>query len=128
MKHSINKKAEEYLKFLATNEEKSAEAGKVHEYIDSPDQLDLLIKHHDIKIVGLNFYPELDLMLIVLNNKKIIKRKISDFKKFQSASLSDLENYGISRYGVHWEKLDEDLSLRGFLQYELNHLDMPLSA
>lgn len=28
--------------------------------------------------------------------------------------------------GLHWPDIDEDLSLRGFLEYELAHVDRPL--
>ncbi|WP_373496018.1 DUF2442 domain-containing protein, partial [Aquiflexum sp.] len=91
------------------------------------DSLDILIQNHKLKIVGLNFYPDLDLLLFVLNNKKVMKRKISDFKNLRNAGLKDLEKYFISKDGVHWEKLDEDLSLRGLLHYELTHSDVALS-
>lgn len=63
-------------------------------------------------------------MLIVLNNRKVIKRPLSDFSKLQRAKPAELESYELSRYGVHWSALDEDLSLKGFLQYELTHTDL----
>lgn len=130
MKHSISKETEAYLRQLEEAEqagvpitEKAAE-----EYMHNPDPLDQLIKNHNLQIVGLNFYPELDLMLLVLNNKKVMKRNLSDFKRLKAAKRSDLEVYELSRYGVHWPNLDEDLSLKGFLQYEITHMDVALVA
>lgn len=123
MKRSISKHTNEYLDQLGSTETK----GDIEDYIFKPDSLDILIQNHKLKIVGLNFYPELDLLLFVLNNKKVMKRKISDFKNLRNAGLKDLEKYFISKDGVHWENLDEDLSLRGLLQYELTHSDVALS-
>ncbi|SMD43273.1 Protein of unknown function [Aquiflexum balticum DSM 16537] len=123
MKRSISKHTTEYLDQLNSAETK----GDIEDYIFKPDSLDILIQNHKLKIVGLNFYPDLDLLLFVLNNKKVMKRKISDFKNLKNAGLKDLEKYFISKDGVHWEKLDEDLSLRGLLQYELTHSDVALS-
>jgi hypothetical protein len=125
MKLSINKDSEKYLEYLE-REEKKSYSFSPKEHIQSPDPIDLLIKNNKLQIVGIHFHPEIDLMLIVLNNTKIIKRKISDFKRLKTASSEDLEKYQISRYGIHWDNLDEDLSLRGFLQYEISHIDMPL--
>ena len=58
-------------------------------------------------------------MLIVLNNKRVLKRKISEFTKFKNANLEDLDSYTVSPMGVHWDTLNEDLSLKGLLKHEL---------
>ncbi len=116
MKPSISKATKAYLKQLEANEK----AGKpIEEYMHDPDTLDKLIKENSLRIAGLHFYTELDLMLIVLSNKRIIQRKLSDFSRLKTATLPQLEAYQISRYGVHWPEIDEDLSLKGFLQEEL---------
>lgn len=57
-----------------------------------------------------------------------MKRQLSDFKKLQAAKRGQLEAYELSRYGVHWSDLDEDLSLKGFLQHEITHLDLAFVA
>ena len=57
-----------------------------------------------------------------------MKRKLSDFKKLREASVADLERYELSRFGVHWPHLGEDLSLKGFLQYKITHTDQGLAA
>ena len=116
MNPSISKATQAYLKQLEADEK----AGKpVEEYTHDPDTLDRLIKENNLRMVGLHFYPELDLMLIVLSNKRIIQRKLSDFPRLKTATLQQLQAYQISRYGVHWPEVDEDLSLKGFLQEEL---------
>ena len=125
MKHSISKETEAYLQQLETSEKENATQS---EYSYQPDTLDQLIKNHSLRIEGLHFYPALDLMLIVLNNLKVMKRKLSEFEKLRTAKLSDLQAYELSRYGVHWPALDEDLSLKGFLQHEIVHADQILAA
>src|SRR5690606_29044078 len=103
--------------------------GKVSEsYHANPDAIDQLIHENNLKIAGVNFYPQIDLLLIVLSNKRVLKRNLSDFKRLKSATLSQLENHEIHPMGVHWPALDEDLSLRGFLKYELAFLDSPQIA
>lgn len=80
------------------------------------DPIDSMIFEQGLRIEKLFFDKELDLMLIVLNNKKILKENISRFKLLGDATLEQLQDYEISRTGVHWPALDEDLSLRGFLK------------
>jgi hypothetical protein len=83
------------------------------------DPIDQIIFEGGLRIQKLFFDLDLDLMLIVLNNKKVLKESISKYKLLRHASLAQLENYEISRTGVHWSELDEDLSLRGFLKTEM---------
>ncbi len=116
----IDKKTEEYLKFLEEEEQKG---NKPTPYHTNPDTIDQLIIENNLQIAGVSFYPQIDLMLVVLNNKRVLKRNLSEFKRLQSAPQQQLENYTISPMGVHWPELDEDLSLRGFLKHELAYLD-----
>ncbi len=39
------------------------------------------------------------------------------FPKLQKASKEALESFTLSPFGIHWEKLDEDLSFDGFFTY-----------
>ena len=80
------------------------------------DPIDKMIFEEGLRIQRLFFDKELDLMLIVLNNKKVIKESISKYKLLRDATSPELEAYELSRTGVHWSALDEDLSLRGFLK------------
>jgi Protein of unknown function (DUF2442) len=70
----------------------------------------------------------LDLIIVLLNNKKILKRPLSDFKRLAQATDVQLNNFENDGIGIHWPEVDEDLSLRGFLKYELAHIDKPLVA
>jgi len=80
------------------------------------DPIDSMIFEGGLRIQKLFFDMDMDLMLIVLNNKKVLQESISKFKLLRGATKEQLEQYHISRTGVHWEELDEDLSLRGFLR------------
>src|SRR5690554_8018017 len=96
MKPTINKATKAYLKQLEADEKADK---PVEEYVHDPDTLDRLIKEKNLRIAGLHFYPELDLMLVVLSNKRIIQRNLSDFPRLKKASLQQLDGYQISRYG-----------------------------
>jgi hypothetical protein len=83
------------------------------------DPIDKMIFEEGIKIVSVFFHKELDIMLILLNNRKLLERKISQTSKLALASEYELNQYELSRTGIHWPELDEDLSLRGFLKEEM---------
>jgi len=80
------------------------------------DPIDSMIFEENLQVQKLFFDLDLDLILILLNNKKVLKESISQFQLLKGASLKQLQSYEISRTGVHWPELDEDLSLRGFLK------------
>jgi hypothetical protein len=123
MKPSVGKKTQAYLDALVNKDPEASDY-----YYAQLDALDKLIYEDGLRIQQIYFTPDLDLMLVVLNNRKVMKRSISDFKRLASATeqqLNDFDNDGI---GVHWPAVDEDLSLRGFLEYELAHVDKPLAA
>ncbi len=83
------------------------------------DTIDKRILEEGLRIQSLHFNPEMNLMLIVLNNRKVIQRDLSDFPLLSKATAEQLDHYELSRTGVHWPELDEDLSLRGFLKHEM---------
>ena len=60
-------------------------------------------------------------MLIILNNKKVLIRTISEFRRLKNATEKQLHHYFFigKGAGVHWPDTDEDLSLKGFLKYEM---------
>ena len=80
------------------------------------DPIDSMIFVEGLRIQRLFFDRDLDLMLVVLNNKKVLKESISKYKLLSNATMDQLQDYEVSRTGVHWPELDEDLSLRGFLK------------
>jgi hypothetical protein len=85
------------------------------------DPLDQLIFEDGLRIKTLWFDQDLDLLVVLLNNKKIIQRPISDFNRLKNATKIQLNNFENDGIGIYWPDVDEDLSLRGFLKYELAH-------
>jgi hypothetical protein len=85
------------------------------------DAIESIIFTEDLRIEALDFHPEQDLMLVVLSTKVVLTQKLSSYKSLVAADKSQLLQYElVSRgTGVHWPLLDEDLSLKGFLQNEL---------
>ena len=71
---------------------------------------------------------KMDLIVVLLNNKKVLKRPISDFKRLTDATEAQLLHYENDGISIHWPDLDEDLSLRGLLKYELTQMGEPLIA
>ena len=85
------------------------------------NSLERLIFEEGLKIEAINFHRDLDLMLIILNSKAILRQKISSYPRLHNASQDDLNAFELigNGVGIHWPQLDEDLSLKGFLQNEL---------
>lgn len=96
--------------------------------VPATDPLDRLVFEEGLRIKSLWFDKELDLIIILLNNRKIIKRPLSDYKLLAKASLSQLQNFENEGTEIHWPELDEDISLRGLLKYELSKIDLPLAS
>lgn len=85
------------------------------------DALEALIFDEHLQIETIIFHEEVDLMLVVLNTKAVLRQKISSFKFFDNATSEQLQSYELiaAGTGVHWPLLDADLSLKGFLREEL---------
>ena len=85
------------------------------------DSLEKLIYEEGLRINAVDVHKEMDMMLIVLNTKTILKRSISSYKRLKTASSAQLNHYKLigKGTGIHWPELDEDLSLKGFLQEEI---------
>lgn len=90
------------------------------------DPIDQLIFENGLRMKSIWFDRDLDLIIVLLNNKKLLKRPISDFKRLVEATEAQLNDFKNDGIGIHWPELDEDLSLRGFLKYELAKMDSPL--
>ena len=116
--------SEQTKRYLASLEKKDQHQPDY--YYGTMDALDRLIYEEGLRIKHVYFDQELDLMLLVLNNKKVMKRSISDFKRLAGANEEQLHNFENDGIGIHWPEVDEDLSLRGFLTYELAHMDNPM--
>ena len=88
------------------------------------DAIEAMIYGTNLRISSLEFYPELDLMIIVLNSGKILRQSISYSDRLPGIAKASLMNYRLigGGVGVHWPDVDEDLSLKGFLLDELKKL------
>ena len=88
------------------------------------DAIEQLIYEEGLRIEAIDFHPELDVMLIVLNTKAVLHQHLSSYKLLSAASKESLQQYELigDGTGVHWPLLDEDLSLKGFLRDELKNI------
>ncbi len=84
----------------------------------STDPLDRVIFGQGLRIKRLFFDTELDSMLILLTNGKVLNLKISGFPRLKEADLAQLNAYELEGDGVavSWETFNEDLSLKGFIR------------
>lgn len=84
----------------------------------SKDPLDKLIFEQGLRIKKLFFDTELDLMLVLLTNGRVLNLKLSGFARLKNATAEQLAIYALEDNGtaVSWESLDEDLSVRGFIK------------
>lgn len=82
------------------------------------DPIETLILSEGLRVVDIHPYKELDLLAVVLNSGDIIQARISDFERLREATDSQLKKWELigGGIGIHWEALDEDLSLRGFIR------------
>ncbi|GAA4732941.1 DUF2442 domain-containing protein [Flavisolibacter ginsenosidimutans] len=88
------------------------------------DALESLIHEEGLRIEAIDVHPEMDLLLVILNTKTILRQKISDYPSLHGATKEKLMNYEFigKGTGIHWPDLDEDLSLKGFLRDELRNM------
>lgn len=89
--------------------------------VNNFDAIEKIIFEDGIRIDAVDIHPELDVMLIVLNTKAVLRQKLSNYKRLKEADKAVLMQYELisGGTGIHWPQLDEDLSLKGFLRDEL---------
>jgi hypothetical protein len=92
--------------------------------VNKYDAIEKLIYEEGVRIEAVDIHPELDVMLIVLNTKAVLKQKLSSYDLLRGAEHKKLLNFELSANGtgIHWPSLDEDLSLKGFLRDELRNV------
>lgn len=85
------------------------------------DSIESIIFTEGLCIEALDFHPEQDMMLVILNTKVVLNESLSAYPLLKWADKGRLQQYKLigGGTGVHWPLLDEDLSLKGFLQSEL---------
>ena len=54
-------------------------------------------------------------MQVELDDARILGIPLVWFPKLLRATKTELENYELSRRGIHWDALDEDISIDGLL-------------
>lgn len=93
----------------------------VNIYSSAMDALEKRIHIDELRIRALHFHHDLDLILVVLNNKKVLTYSISSSQLLADATEEQRNHYELigKGIGVHWPDLDEDLSLKSFLQEEI---------
>ena len=125
MKPTISKKTQDY---LASLEGKNPDQPDY--YYGELDAIDRLIYKEGLRIKAVHFHQDLDLMLIILNNGRVLQRTLSFSRRLHQATEESLNHYEFigEGTGIHWPDIDEDLSLRGFLEEELSQVAKPLSA
>jgi hypothetical protein len=89
--------------------------------INQFDAIESLIVNEGLRIEALDFHPEQDMMLVILNTKVVLNQSLSAYPLLKKADKGQLQQYKLiaDGTGIHWPLLDEDLSLKGFLQSEL---------
>ena len=92
--------------------------------INNYDSIEKMIFDEGLRIEAIDFHPELDVMLIVLNTKAVLHQRISSHKNLAKADRKTLMQYELiaNGTGIHWKSLNEDLSLKGFLRDELRNV------
>ncbi|OUO50473.1 hypothetical protein B5F76_11565 [Desulfovibrio sp. An276] len=56
-----------------------------------------------------------DSMWVRLNDARVIGVPLTWFPRLLNATKKELEQYELSAFGIHWEHLDEDISVEGLL-------------
>jgi hypothetical protein len=56
-----------------------------------------------------------------MNNAQVIQNPIDWFPNLKKGNADQLKNFSIEGNGrwIHWEELDEDLSVEGFLNFKI---------
>ena len=69
----------------------------------------------ELSIISLEV--DVDRLTAEISDGRTVSIPIAWFPKLVSASLEDLKHYEFSpsRYGIHWPKLDEDISVKAFV-------------
>lgn len=89
--------------------------------IHTNDVIDQWILRDSLKIVSVHFNMSGDQMIIDLNTQATLEFSLNEFPNLNGASKADLEQFSMigDGMGIQWPKLNEDLSLKGFLLADL---------
>jgi len=56
-----------------------------------------------------------DSLWVSLSDGRTISAPLVWFPRLMNATETERSNYSISQYGLHWESIDEDISIEGLL-------------
>lgn len=82
------------------------------------DPIERMILREGLRIADVHPYKKLDLLAIVLNSGDVLQARLSDLEALHKATDAQLRKWRLigGGIGIHWEALNEDLSLRGFIR------------
>lgn len=61
-----------------------------------------------------------DSIIVEFRDGHIGEAMFSSYPRLAQACETERKNYTLSHFGIHWQKIDEDLSFEGFYQSPLN--------
>jgi hypothetical protein len=56
------------------------------------------------------------LLLVTLRDGRLIGTPLEWYPRLSGATMEQLQRYELWAFGIHWDELDEDLSIEGMLQ------------
>lgn len=71
---------------------------------------------NEIKVIKV--WLDKDSIFIETDKGEIKNHPISWFPRLLKATKAQREDFTLSPFGIHWEKLDEDLSFEGFFTFK----------
>ena len=82
------------------------------------DPFDILIFEKGLRATNVIPDKKLSILIVVLNNGKLLKVSLNEYKKLKKASQAQLNKWEFigGGIGIHWEELDEDLSIKGMIK------------
>jgi hypothetical protein len=85
------------------------------------DAIEHMIFEEGLKITSVNFNELGDTMYVHVNNQLTLVVAVKMYKNLEMATIEQLNDFSLigNGTGIHWFALDEDLSLKGFLQQYL---------
>jgi hypothetical protein len=69
----------------------------------------------DARVTPVHVYVSNAKLFVVLSDGRVIGTPLSWYPSLASASQDDLNTWELTGFGVHWPKLDEDLSIDGMI-------------
>lgn len=82
------------------------------------DPLDRLVHEKGLRAKHVIIDKELDLLLVILNTGGLLRMRVSDYPILKKASKVKLNDWRLvsNGVGIHWNQLDEDLSVKGMIR------------